>query len=89
MTKDGLSTKDGPTCRELIDFLMDYLDGELAPRVHELFDEHLAVCGDCRAYLDSYRETVKMAVAVCGEGEGLPDDVPEDLVEAILKAKVG
>lgn len=78
----------GPTCQELIEFLMDYLDGELAPRVHEHFDQHLAICRDCRSYLDSYQETVKMAVAVCEEGDGgLPDDVPEDLVEAILKAK--
>lgn len=83
-----MTIEDRPTCQELIEFLMDYLDGELAPRVHELFDQHLTVCTDCRAYLKSYRETVKLAVEVCREGNNdLPEDVPEDLVEAILKAK--
>src|SRR5438128_4830644 len=43
------------TCRELIEFLIDYLDGTLAPQERERFDAHLAVCPACVRYLDSYR----------------------------------
>lgn len=43
----------GMTCRELTDFLGAYLDGELSEKVRRRFDEHLAACPECSAYLET------------------------------------
>ena len=45
------------TCRELIEQLIDYLDGTLPA---EAFDHHLVLCTSCRAYVDSYLATIQL-----------------------------
>jgi anti-sigma factor RsiW len=76
------------TCRELIEFLKAYLDGELPAPERRTFDAHLDACPPCRDYLHSYRETVTLtADAFCGPDEGVPDEVPEELVRAVLAAR--
>ncbi len=76
------------TCRELIEFLMDYLDGALPDAESRSFDEHLRECDGCAAYVASYRTTVELGCQVCSDLEGaVPADVPEDLVTAILDAR--
>jgi anti-sigma factor RsiW len=37
------------TCRELIDFLMSYLDGELPAAQNRSFEDHLDLCPACTA----------------------------------------
>ena len=74
------------TCQELTDFLSDYLDNGLPPEVRAEFEAHLAVCRDCRNYLDSYRKTIALSQAALRQPVD-PDEVPEQLVEAILKAR--
>ena len=74
------------TCREMIAFLADYLDGRLALTERNLFDRHLADCVDCAAYLRSYGETIRLARATRADDE-LPPDIPDELVRAILAAK--
>ena len=76
------------TCRELIEFLMAYDDGELPPEQRGEFDRHLNLCPSCVAYLDSYRKTVKLGRLACGKlDEPVPCDVPDELVRAILAAR--
>jgi anti-sigma factor RsiW len=77
------------TCQEFVDFLMAYLDGELPAAQREAFDGHMDACPGCVTYLDTYRESVRLGKQVlCGTSdEPIPDDVPEDLVEAILAAR--
>lgn len=72
------------TCRELIEFLLEYRNGELTPQQRAVFDEHLAVCPPCVAYLDTYEKTIEMTKAAYS----CPDhgEVPEELVQAILAA---
>ena len=73
------------TCRDFADFLLDYVEGDLPAETRRRFDDHMAVCPDCVNYLRHYTETVRagrLAVA-----EELPADVPEELVNAILKAR--
>ena len=74
-------------CREMVDFLMDYVNGELPDAQRESFETHLADCPPCIAYLDSYRETVRLGRAVCADDDETPDDVPPELIEAILAAR--
>jgi anti-sigma factor RsiW len=76
------------TCRELTDFLVDYLDGTLGADERGRFDAHLARCPDCVTYLRAYRETIRLGRAVCKEEhDAVGDDVPEELVQSILAAR--
>jgi len=73
------------TCREFIEFLMEYLLSEVD---REKFDAHLAVCPSCVTYLKTYQETVKVGKAVFADpNETLPEEPPEDLIKAILAAR--
>jgi anti-sigma factor RsiW len=72
------------TCREAIDFLMAYLDGELTAEQRAAFDHHLSVCAACRRYLASYQETVRLE-RIANPQDAPP--VPDDLVRAIVAAR--
>jgi anti-sigma factor RsiW len=77
------------TCRQFIDFLDAYIEGELSGEVREEFERHIGACGPCKCYLKTYAETVKLARA-CGCDEaasGPPGGCPEKLVQAILAAR--
>lgn len=73
------------SCREVVEFLDDYVVGALSPAVRTRFEEHLAVCPQCIAYLDSYAETIRLGKAAFAGDEAT--DVPARLVEAILAAR--
>jgi len=76
------------TCREVIDVLMEYLSGELSASESAEFERHLADCPDCTEYLRSYEETIKLGKAVFADPEApVPQDVPEELVQAILASR--
>jgi predicted anti-sigma-YlaC factor YlaD len=76
------------TCREMIEFLMDYLSGSLTEREKAVFDAHLAVCPSCVAYLETYGESIRMGKAAFARAdEELPGEVPEELIEAILASR--
>ncbi|HEX9493992.1 MAG TPA: anti-sigma factor [Thermoanaerobaculia bacterium] len=70
-------------CREVIGFLMEYLDGALAAAERSEFEKHLAVCRSCVAYLRTYEQTVRMEVTTRIEEV----TVPEELVRAILASR--
>ena len=74
------------TCRELNDFLADYLEGALARTQHAEFERHLGLCTDCVRYLDDYREVIRLG-GLCGTEEAPPADVPEELIRAVLAAR--
>jgi anti-sigma factor RsiW len=76
------------TCRELVAFLMSYLDGKLPEAQHRPFREHLTQCPDCLAYLATYQEAVRLGRSVCTCGDEIPPDVPPDLIRAILDARI-
>ena len=76
------------TCRELVDFLGAYVDGELSDDVRRRFEEHLTACSECAGYLESYRETMERAKdAFPYPDEPVPAGVPERLVKALLAAR--
>jgi len=76
------------TCKDFIEFLLDYVEGELPKAQQVLFEEHLSVCSSCVAYLSNYRDTVELSKAALSDPEGpVPEEVPEDLVAAVLSAR--
>ena len=76
------------TCRDFIDFLLDYLEGHLPATQRAEFDAHLAVCPSCVAYLRTYREAVCLGKAALAQTSApVPPEVPEALVKAIVAAR--
>ncbi len=76
------------TCQEFEDFVIAYLEGELPRRQTVVFELHLKVCRECRDYLTSYKRTIEVSKRAFQEpGQQIPDEVPEDLVRAILAAR--
>ena len=75
------------TCRELADFIVDYVAGELPRDVCDPFERHLAICVDCETYLRQYAATIEAARRTFAhETAGRPPEMPEELVRAILDA---
>lgn len=74
-------------CRDVIDFLMHYLDGELPENEQTLFKKHLDECPACVNYLHNYQETVQLGKGcLCGPDSPLLP-IPEELVRAILSTR--
>lgn len=76
------------TCKEFIEFLLEYFEDDLAQERREVFEEHMEICPDCVAYLDSYRQTVSMLEESSKSGsEEVGEEVPRSLIDAILAAQ--
>ena len=76
------------TCREFEEFILAYMDGELPEKKVKRFEWHLRMCRECREYLAAYKRAMEVGKASFElNGEVLPDDVPEDLITAILDAR--
>ena len=76
-------------CREFTEFLHEYLFGNLPAQERAEFDKHLAECPWCVAYLDSYQKTIRLEQAAYSIPEDAPPpaDAPEELIQAILRAR--
>jgi len=48
------------TCREVVEILNDYLEGELPDPERIRVQEHLSGCEGCTTILDEFRETVRL-----------------------------
>ncbi len=73
------------TCRECAEFLSDYLEGDLAIEIRQVFDRHLSLCPNCVTYLAQSRATVLAGQAAFGDDA--EPDVPEELIQAILASR--
>jgi anti-sigma factor RsiW len=65
---------------------MEYLSGELPALERVAFEEHIEECPDCKAYLATYEETIRLSKVACRDVD-VPIDVPEDLVRAVVAAR--
>lgn len=54
-------------CREVVELVSDYLEGALGDRDRLRFEQHLAGCDGCSAYLDQMRQTVRLAGSLTPE----------------------
>ncbi len=77
-----------PTCQELDDFIVDYLEGTLPVFQRLVFQLHLGMCPKCRTYLQGYRRTVRLSQdAYAEESDG--QAMPPELIDAILATRQG
>lgn len=76
------------TCAEFEDFMIAYVDDELAPKQKRIFEFHLAVCRECRDYLAAYRSAMTITRdTLDAQTADMLENVPEDLVSAVLAAR--
>ena len=48
------------SCREVVELVTGYLEGALSEADEVRFEEHLAMCEGCAAYLDQMRRTISL-----------------------------
>jgi anti-sigma factor RsiW len=79
------------TCRELIEFLDDYVADRLTPPMRQIFEQHLGMCRHCRDYLTTYKATIDLARGAHHDAHAADAKVgnqnPEDIVRAVLAAR--
>jgi RNA polymerase sigma-70 factor (ECF subfamily) len=78
------------TCAEFEQFIDDYLDNNLSGKEIAVFERHLKLCRECRDYLTAYQHSItlgKAVFAVDSDDLPVPDEIPADLLQAILEAK--
>ena len=56
--------KPALSCRELVELVTDYLDGALPSRDRARFERHIDGCDGCTAYLEEFRETIRLTGAL-------------------------
>ena len=58
---EGCDGRAEPPCRDVVERVNDYLEGELSPHDTEAFDEHVSRCPGCRSYVTQMHLTVRIA----------------------------
>ena len=67
-------------CRQVVELMTDYIEGTLAPAERARFEEHIAGCDGCTAYLDQMRITRRIVGRLADVP--MPQSVERELVEA-------
>jgi anti-sigma factor RsiW len=74
------STVEALSCQELVELVTDYLEGAMPSADRARFEEHIARCDGCAAYLEQMRATIRVA------GRLTPDAVPPEAERVLLSA---
>ncbi len=76
------------TCKEFDAFIVDYLDDGLPEKQKAKFESHMRECTACREYLDAYKSSISISKHVFASLDtDLPEDVPADLITAVIDAQ--
>ncbi len=73
----------GRTCRQTLEHVAAYLDGELPPAECGVIDDHCRTCEPCRSFVAGLRETV----GLCRQAASapLPDEVRARALAGVRK----
>ena len=78
------------TCTEFESFVYEYHEGELAEMERKRFKFHMQICPMCESAFRTYIRTVELTGRVFEKStDVLPDDVPRELINAMLAARHG
>jgi anti-sigma factor RsiW len=67
-------------CRELVELVTAYLEGDLSSGERKRFEAHLSGCDGCTLYVEQMRRTIELT------GSLRVDDVSPEAEEALLRA---
>lgn len=73
-------------CKECLDLLFSYLEGELDPKTAAELDEHFGDCPPCIAFLKTYKTTTAISRETLGKID-IPDEVRMK-VQEFLKVNI-
>jgi anti-sigma factor RsiW len=68
------------SCRELVELVTAYLEGELPAGARKRFEAHLSQCDGCSVYLEQMRTTIRLSGMLGVE------DVSPEAGQALLRA---
>jgi len=71
-------------CKEMVQYLSEYVDGEMDESLRRLIDEHGGDCPPCRAFIRTLSRTVEIVREQ--PREPLPDELRKKLAEALRRA---
>jgi anti-sigma factor RsiW len=75
-------------CREFTEFIIEYVEGDLAGETRVAFERHISRCRTCVKYIETYRETIALGKKAFAEGDQAAfEPIPEELVRAILASR--
>ncbi len=78
------------TCEEVDSFLYDFHEGQLSYSENLKFKLHLSMCKECKVYIREYKDAIRTSKEGFKVGlakENLIENVPEELIEVILKSR--
>jgi anti-sigma factor RsiW len=68
------------TCKELVEWITEYLEGAMSRDDRLKFEQHLAACPGCTQYLAQLRETIRLT------GRLPHEDIPSDTRQSLVRA---
>jgi anti-sigma factor RsiW len=72
------------SCQQLIEYCLDYIDGDLPDEEQTRFRRHLGQCPDCVTFFETYRRTPEVSRTILGTS--MPTSVKES-VRAFLRGR--
>jgi anti-sigma factor RsiW len=66
------------SCKQLIDFCVDYLEGDLPEEEKQDFRRHLGLCSHCVSFFETYQRTPQISREV------LQTEMPRAVKESVL-----
>ncbi|MCX5911939.1 MAG: zf-HC2 domain-containing protein [Deltaproteobacteria bacterium] len=73
----------GLGCKEILDKLSEYIDGELDPKICQDLEHHMKDCNPCLLFIDSLKKTITLYKYA--SAESLPKEVHLRLHEYLKK----
>ncbi len=75
----------GPSCKEVCEFLSDFVDGQMSAVRRLAFEAHLKACPPCAEYMHQFALTIKLSKKCCCPGKPT-SPIPDDLITAVCAA---
>ncbi len=69
-------------CQDFVEVVTEYLEGGLSADDRRRFEDHLAICERCGAYVEQIRLTIAAAGRAGVQGEALPAELREGIRDA-------
>jgi len=67
------------TCQRVTDLILDYITDDMEVTLRTAFERHLRNCPDCRAFLNTYRQTIRTTRSLHY------DQVPEEMLSRVQR----
>ena len=80
-----MSREHPMSCRQMAEYLSDYLDGELSTSLSALIEAHRGECPPCQAFIRTLEKSVSLVRSQ--PRELLPPALKKKLLEALRRAE--